>query len=58
LPIFTKIGTKLRQIKIKDQIETKKMTRGVILTRVTVTATWHDDSLTRGNFFNFKKNQK
>jgi len=35
------------------------MTRGVILTRVTVTATWHDDSLTRGNFFNFfKKIQK
>jgi len=29
------------------------MTRGVILTRVTVTATWHDDSLTRGNFFKF-----
>jgi len=35
------------------------MTRGVILTRVTVTATWHDDSLTRGNFFDFfKKIQK
>jgi len=31
------------------------MTRGVILTRVTVTATWHDDSLTRDNFFNFFK---
>jgi len=31
------------------------MTRGVILTRVTVTAMWHDDSLTRGNFFNFLK---
>ena len=31
------------------------MTRGVILTRVTVTATWHDDNLTRGNFFNFFK---
>jgi len=35
------------------------MTRGVILTRVIVTATWHDNSLTRGNFFNFfKKIQK
>jgi len=38
------------------------MTRGVILTRVTVTvtitATWHDDSLTRGNFFNFFKKFK
>ena len=35
------------------------MTRGVILTRVTITATWHDDNLTRGNFFNFlKKIQK
>jgi len=35
------------------------MTRGVILKRVTVTAMWHDDSLTRGNFFNFfKKIQK
>ena len=35
------------------------MTRGVILTRVTVTATWHDDNLTRGNFFYFfKKIQK
>jgi len=53
LLIFTKIGTKLRQIKIKDQIETNKMTRGIILTRVTVTAMWHDDSLTCGNFFNF-----
>jgi len=31
------------------------MTCGVILTRVTVTATWHDDNLTRGNFFNFFK---
>jgi len=35
------------------------MTRGVILIRVTVTATWHDDSLTRGIFFDsFKKIQK
>jgi len=39
------------------------MTCGVILTRVTITATWHDDSLTRGNFFDFflkiqKKNSK
>jgi len=34
------------------------MTRGIILTRVPVTATWHDDSLTRGNFFNFLKKFK
>jgi len=34
------------------------MTRGVILTRVTVTATWHDDSLTRGNFLIFLKKFK
>jgi len=34
------------------------MTCGVILTRVTVTATWHDDSLTRDNFFNFFKKFK
>ena len=35
------------------------MTRGVILKRVTVTAMWHDDSLTRGNFlYIFKKIQK
>ena len=31
------------------------MTHGVILTRVTVTATWHNDSLTRGNFLIFLK---
>jgi len=31
------------------------MTRGVILTRVTVTTTWHDDSLTRDNFLIFVK---
>jgi len=35
------------------------MTRDVILTRVTITATWHDDSLSRGNFLIFfLKNQK
>jgi len=35
------------------------MTRGVILTRVTDTVTWHDDSLIRGNFLIFlKKIQK
>ena len=34
------------------------MTRGVILTRVTVTATWHNDSLTRGNFLIFLKKFK
>jgi len=31
------------------------MTCGVILTRATVTAMWHDDSLTRGIFLIFKK---
>jgi len=34
------------------------MTRGVILTCVTVTATWHNDSLTRDNFLIFKKKFK
>jgi len=34
------------------------MTRGVILTRVTITATWHDDNLTRGNFLIFLKKFK
>jgi len=34
------------------------MTRGVILTRVTVTATWHDDTLTRGNFLKKKIKKK
>jgi len=35
------------------------MTRGIILTRVTVIVTWHDDNLTRDNFFYLKKkNQK
>jgi len=38
------------------------MTPGVILTRVTVTAMWHNGSLTRGNFLiflkKFKKNNK
>jgi len=36
------------------------MTPGIILTRVTTTATWHDDSLTRGNLFIFltKLNKK
>jgi len=34
------------------------MARGVILTRVTVTTTWHDDSLTHGNFFDFFKKFK
>jgi len=35
------------------------MTPGIILTRVTVTATWHDDILTRDQFliFFFFKNQ-
>ena len=32
--------------------------RGVILTRVTVTATWHDYSLTSGNFLIFLKKIK
>jgi len=35
------------------------MTRGVILTCVIVIATWHNDSLTRDNLFDFfKKIQK
>jgi len=34
------------------------MTRGVILTRVTITAMWHHDSLTRGNFLIFLKKFK
>ena len=34
------------------------MTPGIILTRVTVTATWHDDSLTRDDFFILKKKFK
>jgi len=34
------------------------MTRGVILTHVTVTTTWHDDSLTRDNFLIFFKKLK
>ena len=34
------------------------MTRVSITPRVTVTATWHDDNLTRGNFLIFLKNSK
>jgi len=35
------------------------MTRVSITPRVTITATWHDDNLTCGNFFDFfKKIQK
>ena len=34
------------------------MTPSIILTRVTATATWHDDNLTRGNFLIFFKNSK
>jgi len=35
------------------------MTPGIILTHVTLTATWHDDILTRDNFFDFfLKNSK
>jgi len=34
------------------------MTRVSITPRVTVTATWHDDNLTRGNFLIFFKNFK
>jgi len=49
--IFTKIETKLRQkLKYRDQIENEKMTSGIIVTRGTVTATWHEVSLTRGKF--------
>jgi len=42
--IFTKIGTKLRQIlKYKNQIENEKMTPSIIVTRgiVTVTSLYH-----------------
>jgi len=50
--IFTKIATKLRQkLEHKDQIENEEMTSVIILTRGIITITWHDDSLTRGNFF-------
>jgi len=57
--IFTKIGTKLRQkLEYRDQIEIEEMTLGIILTLVIVTAMWHNDSLTRGKFFNFFKKLK
>jgi len=40
--IFIKFGTKLRQkLKYRDQIENEKMTSGIIVTRDTVTVTWH-----------------
>jgi len=55
--IFTKIKTKLRQkLKYRDQIENEKMTSGIIVTCGTITATWHDVSLTRGKFLILKKN--
>ena len=57
--IFTKIKTKLRQkLKYKDQIVNEKMTPLIIVTRGTITATWHDVSLTHDKFvffLNFKK---
>ena len=64
--VFIKIGTKLRQkLEYRDQIKTKEMTPGKILTPIVVTATSlchcnvHNDILARGNFFYFfKKNQK
>jgi len=62
---YKKIWTKVRQkLEYRNQIENKKMTPGIILTRDiitehhSVTATWHNDSLTRDNLFIFKKNQK
>ena len=62
--IFTKIGNKLRQkLKYWDQIENREMTPGIIVTRdTTITAMWHDVSLTRGKFLillkKFKKIKK
>ena len=61
--IFRKIGTKLRQkLKYSNQIENEKMASGIIVTRGTVTVTWHDVSLTRGKFVillkKLKKNNK
>jgi len=61
--IFTKIRTKLRQkLGYKDQIETEKMTHGIILTCGIITSTslpQHDDYFTCGNFFlNSKKINK
>jgi len=51
---FTKIEIKLRQkLKYKNQIEYEKMTPGIIVTRGTITVTWHDVSLTRDKFFIF-----
>jgi len=48
---FTKIETKLRQkLKYRDQIENEKMTSGIIVTHGTITASWHDVSLTRDKF--------
>jgi len=50
--IFTKIGTELRQkLKYRDQIENEKMTLDIIVTRGTITVTWHDVSLTRVEFY-------
>jgi len=47
--IFTKLWTKLRQkLKYWDQIENRKMTPNIIVTRGIITATWHDVSLTHG----------
>jgi len=52
--VFTKIETKLSQkLKYRDQIENEKMTPPIIVTRDTVTATWHKVSLTRGKFLFF-----
>ena len=53
--------SKLKQkLKYMDQIENEKMTSGIIVTRGTVTTTWHDVSLTRGKFLikKLKKNNK
>jgi len=56
--IFTKIWTKLRQ-KIKEGPNWEwENDTSQIVTRGTVTATWHDVSLTRGKIVIFLKNLK
>jgi len=41
-----------------DQIENEKTTPSIIVTCDTITATWHNVSLTRGIFFIFLKIKK
>jgi len=46
----------LRQkLKYRDQIENEKTTHAIIVTRGTVTTTWHNVRLTRGKFLIFLK---